>query len=48
MPTPNFYYDEKKYRDLQLLSRHDFFANHPDVTLEEYENTLDIFIEERR
>ena len=48
MPIPNFYYDKKKMEDLRLLSKYDFFANHPETTLEEYENTLDIFIELRR
>ena len=48
MPTPNFYYDVKKFEDLRLLSRHDFLAKYPETTLEEYENTLDIFIELRR
>ena len=48
MPVPNFYYNEKKFEDLRLLSRRDFFNKYPETTIEEYENTLDIFIELRR
>ena len=48
MPTPNFYYDDKKFEDLRLLSKHDFFMKYPDTTSEEYANTLDIFLDTRR
>ena len=48
MPTPNFYYDTKKFEDLRLLSKHDFLNKYPEITMEEYDNTLDIFIETRR
>ena len=48
MPTPNFYYNNEKYNDLRLLSRYDFFNKYPDTSIEEYENTLEIFIEIRR
>lgn len=48
MPTPNFYYNDIKYNDMRLLSRYDFFKKYPETSAEEYNNTLEIFIEERR